>query len=97
MNALSRAHTTRTLADLLTDLLNNPGSDLSLAAEDLDRIVAILNAYVSIGMPNELNQSQVLRSALRAVPGTSEVGLGSFDVISLIIEMAQEDNNPQAW
>ncbi len=83
--------------DLLTDLLNNPGSDLSIAAEDLDRIVAILNAYVSIGMPNELNQSQVLRSALRAVPGTSEVGLGSIDVIHLITEMAQGDSNPQAW
>ena len=82
---------------LLTDLLTDPGSDLYLAAEDLDRAVAILNAYVSIGMPKELNQSQVLRSALRAVQGTSEVGLGSFDVISLITEMAQADNNPQAW
>lgn len=83
--------------NLLTDLLNDPGSDLYLAGQDLDRAVAILNAYVSIGMPNELNQSQVLRSALRAVPGTSEVGLGSIDVINLISEMAQADNNSQSW
>jgi Bacterial Ig domain len=82
---------------LLSDLLNDPGSDLYLAAQDLDDAVAILNAYVSIGMPNELNQSQVLRSALRAVPGESEVGLGSFDVINLISAMAQADNNPQSW
>jgi Bacterial Ig domain len=83
--------------NLLTDLLNNPGSDLSLAADELDRAVAILNAYVSIGMPNELNQSQLLRSALRAVPGESEVGLGSFDVIALISKMAQNDSNPESW
>lgn len=83
--------------NLLIDLLNDPGSDLYIAADDLDRAIAILNAYVSIGMPNEFNQSQVLRSALRAVPGESEVGLGSFDVINLMSAMAQADNNPQSW
>lgn len=48
-----------------------------------------------IGMPKELDASEVLRSALRAVPGTSELGLGSLDMITLIDEMAQSDRSNQ--
>jgi hypothetical protein len=87
----------RVRTDLLTMLLDEPSSALSLAANKLDQAVAILNAYVSIGMSKELGQSQLLRSALRAKPGTSELGLGSMDVITLIGDMDEADNNPQAW
>jgi hypothetical protein len=81
----------------LIDMLEDPSSALSLAANKLDQAVAILNAYVSIGMPKELGQSQLLRSALRAVPGKSELGLGSADVMTLIRDMDEADNNPLAW
>ncbi|MBO6740529.1 MAG: hypothetical protein JJ916_11785 [Phycisphaerales bacterium] len=75
---------------LLLELIDED-SDLAIAARALDRAEAILDAYVTIGMPDELNASDVLRSALRALPGTSDLGLGSIDVIKLIDEMGLED------
>jgi hypothetical protein len=83
--------------DLIDKLLLQPSTDLYRKADGLDQAAALLNAYVSIGMPNELNDSQVLRSALRAAPGASELGLGSADVIKLIDQMDQADSNSQAW
>ncbi|MBO6513266.1 MAG: hypothetical protein JJ974_04800 [Phycisphaerales bacterium] len=68
-------------------------SALSVAAQELDRAEALIDAYVTIGMPKELDASEVLRSALRAVPGTSELGLGTLDMITLIDEMAQADRS----
>ncbi len=71
-------------------------SVLSVAAKELDRAEALLDAYVTIGLPKELNQSEVLRSALRAFPGTSELGLGSVDMIALIDGIDQADS-PNDW
>jgi Bacterial Ig domain len=68
-------------------------SALSVAAKELDRAEALLDAYVTIGMPKELDASEVLRSALRAVPGTSELGLGSIDMFTLIDDIAQADRS----
>lgn len=76
---------------LLLELIDE-NSDLALAARGLERAEALIDAYVSIGMEKELNASEVLRSALRAVPGTSELGLGRIDVITLIDEMAMADS-----
>jgi hypothetical protein len=77
-------------AALLLELIDE-NSDLSLASRELDRAEAILDAYVTIGMPDELNASDVLRTALRAFPGTSELGLGSIDVITMINDMDLAD------
>lgn len=77
-------------AALLLELIDE-NSDLSLAARELDRAEAILDAYVTIGMPDELSASDVLRTALRALPGTSDLGLGSIDVITLINDMDLAD------
>ena len=77
---------------LLLELIDE-SSALSLAARELDRAEALIDAYVTIGMPNELSASEVLRSALRAVPGTSELGLGSIDVITLIDEFEMNDRS----
>lgn len=76
---------------LLLELFEE-NSALWLAARELDDAEALLDAYVTIGMPKELSQSEVLRSALRAVPGTSELGLGSIDIITLINDIDQSDS-----
>jgi hypothetical protein len=76
---------------LLLELIDE-NSDLAIAARALDRAESLIDAYVSIGMEKELNASEVLRSALRAAPGTSELGLGRIDVITLIDEMAMADS-----
>lgn len=75
---------------LLLELFDS-NSELSQAALELDRAEAVLDAYVTVGLPKELNQSEVLRSALRAFPGTSELGLGSVDMIALIDGIDQDD------
>lgn len=77
---------------LLLELIDE-NSELALAARELDRAEALIDAYVSIGMEQELNASEVLRTALRAVPGTSELGLGSIDVITLIDEIGMSDRS----
>ncbi|MFG0313795.1 MAG: Ig-like domain-containing protein, partial [Phycisphaerales bacterium] len=77
---------------LLLELIDDD-SDLAIAARALDRAEAILDAYVTIGMPDELSASDVLRSALRALPGTSELGLGSIDVITMIDELSMGDHD----
>ena len=76
---------------LLLELIDE-NSELARAALELDRAVALIDAYVSIGMEQELNASEVLRTALRAVPGTSELGLRTVDVITLIDEIATSDS-----
>ncbi len=82
-------------SSLLLELFDET-SVLSVAANELDRAEALLDAYVTIGLPKELNQSEVLRSALRAFPGTSELGLGSVDMIALIDGIDQADS-PNDW
>jgi hypothetical protein len=86
-------HTYRTgIRNALQFALIDENSDLALAALELDRAEALIDAYVTVGMPKELDRSEVLRSALRAFPGTSELGLGSIDVITLIDAMDQQDS-----
>lgn len=80
----------------LVNKLANPVSSLSAAAVALDNAEALLDAYVTIGMAKELNQSEVLRSALRARPGTSELGLGSADMTTLINQIDIADS-PSGW
>jgi Bacterial Ig domain len=81
--------------EILSQLLDE-SSLLSLAAQDLDDAKALIDAYVSIGMQEELNQSEVLRSALRAVPGTSELGLGFIDTILMVTDIDSTDS-PNGW
>lgn len=83
------------LNQILTDLLD-PGSSLGVAAAELDNAEALLDAYVSLGMPEELEGSDLLRSALRAVPGTSDCGLRSTDLIALALDMGDADS-AQDW
>jgi hypothetical protein len=80
------------LRNALQLALIDENSDLAIAARELDRIEALIDAYVTVGMPKELDRSEVLRSALRAFPGTSELGLGSIDVITLIDTIDQADS-----
>lgn len=80
---------------LLLELFDED-SALWAAARELDDAEALIDAYVTVGMPKELNRSEVLRSALRAVPGTSELGLGSIDMLTLINEIDLADS-PDDW
>ncbi len=80
---------------ILADLLD-PMSNIAIAAQGLNNAEALIDAYVSLGMPEELNDSDILRSALRAAPGTSEFGLRSLDAWFVIEEMLQADT-PSGW
>ncbi len=64
----------------------NPTSAITAAIEDLDNTVALINAYITLAAPDAVAHSEILRSALRAVPGQSEIGLRSADAIQLILE-----------
>jgi len=77
---------------IVQNALFNENSPVAIAAERLDNTVALINAYVTIGMSKELNDSDPLRSALRGIPGTSEFGLRKFDVISLISQFGEQDS-----
>lgn len=64
----------------------NPISAITAAAQDLDNTVALINAYITLAAPDAVAHSEILRSALRAALGQSEIGLRSADVIQLILE-----------
>tara|TARA_R110002111_G_scaffold161463_1_gene227873 strand:+ start:7741 stop:11472 length:3732 start_codon:yes stop_codon:yes gene_type:complete len=76
---------------LMTQLVD-PQSPMSIAAGEFNRVEALLDAYVTLAMPDELNKSEVLRSALRAAPGSSELGLRSEDMIRLILDIQDADS-----
>ena len=61
-------------------------SAVSLAMQDLDHTVALLNAYITMASPDGVAQSEIIRSAFRAAPGSSEIGLKSEDVLQLILD-----------
>jgi len=77
---------------MLASMLNS-NSTLNNAARNLDHAEALIDAYVSIGMPEELNASDLLRSALRGAPGSSEIGLRSLDVVRMIADIEEADNS----
>jgi len=64
----------------------DPISAVSQAAAQLDHTVALINAYLTIAAPDAMAQSEVLRSALRAAPGQSEIGLRANDVLAMILD-----------
>ena len=70
----------------LNGVFADPMSSVSLAAEELDDVVALLNAYITLAAPDAVSRSEVLRSAFRAAPGQSEIGLRSSDVIRLALD-----------
>lgn len=91
-----RGYRKRVQNHLILELADN-ASALTFAAKELDDALALINAYVSLGMPKELTQSDVLRSALRGVAGTSEVGLGSADITSMVVKMRANDQAATGW
>ncbi len=58
------------------------------ASLELDHVVAIINAYIELAAPDAVRRSEIIRSALRAAPGASEIGLRSDDVLVLVNEFA---------
>lgn len=64
---------------------------LSRAADRLDDLEAALDVFVTLGMPDALRESTPLRSALRAVPGTSELGLRGDDIRVLVARRRDAD------
>jgi hypothetical protein len=54
------------------------------ATLELDQVVALINAYVELAAPDAVRRSEIIRSALRAAPGESEIGLRSGDVVALV-------------
>ena len=77
-------------ASIVADL-GNPTTALGVLANELDNAEALIDAYVTYAMPKELDRSDVLRSALRGAPGTSEVGLRGADASALISAMDAAD------
>ncbi len=74
------------LRPLVNDAFLNEQSAVSLAAAELDNTVALINAYITLAAPEAVAQSEILRSALRAAPGQSEIGLRSADVLQMILD-----------
>ncbi len=64
-------------------------SSITSAMEQIDNTVALINAYLTIAAPEAMTRSEILRSALRAAPGESELGLRSSDILQLIIEFQE--------
>lgn len=93
-------------SDMLTPGINTyEGKSLTDRLEALDDAEAILDAYVSIAFPNALEDSTLLRSALRgAAPARdingdvlvagSEVGLRSGDALELMEQFFEADIDP---
>lgn len=54
------------------------------ATLELDQVVALINAYLELATPDAVRRSETIRSALRAAPGASEIGLRSGDVVALV-------------
>jgi len=102
-----RAETQRNFAEIRADVfatnallaLTDDGSDggvpsaLAAAAARLDDIETLIDAYVSLGVPDALTGSDAVRSALRAAPGVGELGLRSGDVVALIDTIRRVDDD----
>jgi hypothetical protein len=85
-------------SDVLSALADT-ASPLYSAAKELDHAESLIDAYVTLGMPLELQESEVLRSALRGTPGLvhpRELGLRSGDVFGLVADMFSNDS-PSGW
>jgi len=82
----------------IANLIRTPGNSLYEAALALDDAEAILDAYVTLAMPGALEMSEVMTSALHSVPGSSELGLRSADVLALIQDFTDYDDSiPDDW
>lgn len=82
----------------IAGLIQTPGNQVFDAAAALDDAEAILDAYVTLAMPGALELSEVMTSALHSVPGTSELGLRSADVIALLQDFSDYDDSiPDDW
>lgn len=77
----------------IASLMQTPGNQVFDAAAALDDAEAILDAYVTLAMPGALELSEVMTSALHSVPGTSELGLRSADVLALIQDFTEADDS----
>lgn len=92
------AYRTAIHSEILADLAD-PASGLFAAATDLDHAESLIDAYVTLGMPLELQESEVLRAALRGTPDLvtpRELGLRSGDVFGLVADMFSNDG-PDDW
>ena len=80
-------------SDILSDLADT-ASPLFTAAEKLDHAESLIDAYVTLGMPLEMQESEVLRAALRGTPdlvNPRELGIRSGDVFGLVADMFTND------
>jgi len=66
-------------------------SDLFAALEDLDDATALLDAYLTLAFDDYYRSSDVLRSAFRAAPGSSPLGIRSADV-GVMFQQARLDD-----
>ncbi|MFG0300475.1 MAG: Ig-like domain-containing protein [Phycisphaerales bacterium JB047] len=84
-------------ASIYSDILSamaDPTSALFTAAEKLDHAESLIDAYVTLGMSLEMQESEVLRAALRGTPdlvNPRELGLRSGDVFGLVTDMFTND------
>jgi hypothetical protein len=79
--------------------LTDPASGLFAAVSGLDHAESLIDAYVTLGMPLELQESEVLRAALRGTPdlvNPRELGLRSGDVFGMVADMFGGDAS-NAW
>ena len=82
----------RDLTEQVMSAMANPNSLISQAAAKLDNAEALLDAYVSLALPDALAQSDAIRSALRGREGETELGLRAGDALVLMSEIAESDN-----
>ena len=75
----------------LLDELTSAGTDLGLAGADLDNTSALLDAYLTLGFADAMNQSELLRSATRGIPSADGLGFRSDDILSLVLTAIQRD------
>lgn len=74
------------------DDINAPPSSIDDAFTLLDNTSALLDGYLTLGVPDALNRGEALRSAFRGVPSSDGIGFRSGDVISVLAEEADTDD-----
>ncbi|MCR9074531.1 MAG: Ig-like domain-containing protein [bacterium] len=87
------------LADIRDDIrqsifddINAPPSLIDDAFTQLDNTSALLDGYLTLGVPDALNRGEALRSAFRGVPSSDGIGFRSGDVISVLADEADADD-----